>query len=269
MYGTSLVNPGGRIICIGDLHGMYDETIELLEVCKATKADKIVFLGDLIDRGPDNDKCVDLAMQIERDQNAPACILGNHEDKHMYYVHKERQGINPNVRAPTHVATRMQLQPKHYDYFERLPYYIRFPEHNAVAVHAGCFPHVPIEGQNPHHLLHLQMIKPEEGKESKWPSKAPEGWRFWTNHWCGPEKVIFGHSVLSEPLVTDYAVGIDGGAVFGRELWAYSLPDGQIYRVQAKHDYGKGVRGRPSEEELLRGAKINTYRIHGEVLTFS
>lgn len=261
MYGKSLVSEG-RIICVGDLHGCIEETLELLDLCKVTSKDVVVFLGDLVDRGPHNDKCVDLAMKHH-------CILGNHEDKHLQYRLLEEAGKDPRIHAPTHVATREQLRPEHYDYFKSLPFYIRFPQHNAVAVHAGCFPNVPIEGQNPHHLLHIQMINPEVGKESKWPSKAPEGWKFWTNFWNGPEKVIFGHSVTTKPLVTEFAVGIDGGAVFGRELWAYELPSGKIYEVKGKQNYGKGVRGRPSEEEVLRGAKIKTYHIHGDVESFS
>jgi hypothetical protein len=262
MYGKSLVNTDGRIICIGDLHGCFEEAVELLDLCKVTAKDTVVFLGDTIDRGPHNDKCVDLAMKHE-------CILGNHEDKHMSYIHLERAGKDPKIVAPTHIATRAQLRREHFDYFERLPYYIRFPQYNAVAVHAGCFPNIPIEGQNPHHLLHIQMINPEAGKESKWPSKAPEGWKSWVSYWTGPEKVIFGHSVFDKPLVTEHAVGIDGGAVFGRSLWAYSMPDNKIYEVSGKQNYGRGVRGRPSEDELLRGAKIQTYPFFADVNSFS
>lgn len=257
MNGKTLTNPNGRFIVIGDLHGCIEEALELLDVCKVTSNDTVIFVGDLVDRGPENAKCVDLAMKHE-------CILGNHEAKHLDYRRIEEQGKVPHVVAPTHIATRAQLQPEHYEYFKSLPLFIRLPEHNAVVVHAGVYPNRPIEAQDPHHLLHAQMLNPPD-KTSKWPSKAPEGWSFWTHFWKGPEKVIFGHSVITKPLITEFAVGIDGGAVFGHELWAYELPSGKVYSVKGKHNYGGGVRGRPADG----GNKINNYLIHGDVGTYS
>lgn len=254
-----------RTFVIGDLHGMYDETIELMTKCGITSEDRVIFVGDLIDRGPDNDKCVELAMKHE-------CVLGNHEECHIRYNDVELAGKDPYVTVPSHVATRLQLKQKHFDYFRSLPLFIRLPEFNAVVVHAGVFPGVPIEAQSPKHLLHAQMLNPAIDKATKWPSKAPEGYKFWTNLWKGPETIIFGHSVLDKPLVTEHAIGIDGGAVFGRALWALELPSMKIHEVLAKKDYGGGVRGRPSAEEIAMGranAKIKKYLIHGDVSSFS
>ncbi len=228
-----------RTIVIGDLHGCYDEAIELLDKCQATASDRIIFLGDLIDRGQDNHKCVDLAMQHES-------ILGNHEERHLFYNDIEKQHGHVNVQVATHIATRHQLEPKHYDYFRTLPLYLRLPEYNAVCVHAGVFPNRTIEEQDPRHLLHVQMIKPYETDEygtrrvnnkSVWASKVPEGeegWHFWTHFWTGPERIIFGHSVLNKPLLTDKAVGLDGGACFGLELWGLVLPDWEVISVKGR-----------------------------------
>ena len=254
MNNKTIINPQGRIICIGDLHGCIDEAYELLELCKPTSKDIIIFLGDLVDRGPENAKCVDLAMKHE-------CILGNHEDRHLYYKNLEAQGKDPQVVVPNHIATRHQLKPHHYDYFRSLPFYIKLPEYNSIVVHAGVYPNRPIEAQDLTHLLHIQMINPPE-KTSKWPSKAPEDWKFWTHYWQGPETIIFGHTVLNKPLITEKVVGIDGGAVFGKELWAYELPSKQIYKVKGKANYGNGSRGRS-------GQPIAAYLIHDDVKTYS
>src|SRR5690242_18445559 len=84
--GKTIVNTEGRIICVGDLHGCFDEAIDMFDLLKVTSKDTVVFLGDLIDRGQDNDKCVDLAMQHE-------CVMGNHEDRHCRYsLQEEREG---------------------------------------------------------------------------------------------------------------------------------------------------------------------------------
>lgn len=264
-----------RTFIIGDLHGCKLETIELLKKCQVTSQDRVIFVGDLVDRGPDSVGCVDLVREQEQAQGSQACVLGNHEERMLIYRDLEEAGKDPNVVVPTHVATRKQLRDEHYAYFRSLPLYIRLPEFNAVVVHAGVWPNVPIEKQDAHHLLHCQMIctDPDHdgliNKHSKWPSKAPSHWKFWTHHWNGPETVIFGHSVLDKPLVLPNAIGIDGGAVFGRSLWALELPNMKIHEVKSKTNMDKGVRGRPSEDEVFRGARIKLYPIHGDVSSFS
>jgi len=254
-----------RTIVIGDLQGCFAETVALLEKCEATNEDRVIFAGDLIDRGPENGLCVDLAMARERVQGTPAAVLGNHERKHLDYRDVDEQGGTPNVVADSHVRTRKQLRAEHYEYMRRMPLYIRLPEHNAVVVHAGVFPGVPLEEQDERHLLHIQMINPSEGKKTMWPSKAPPDWKFWTHFYDGPERVIFGHSVLSEPLVTDKVVGIDGGACFGLSLHALILPEWRIVSVKATVDHGVGKRGRGSDG----GREIKTFNIHGNVFTYS
>ncbi len=240
-----------RTIVIGDLHGCLAEAEELLDKCQVTVNDRVILLGDLVDRGPDSAGCVDLAMRLEARQSAPACILGNHEEKMIFYQDIERQKGHVNIQIPTHIDTRMQLKPEHYDYFRRLPKFIRLPEYNAVCVPAGVWPGRPIEEQTDRHLLHIQAINPydkwgnlhrhKDAERSLWSSKCPPdepGWAFWTKFWTGPEKIIFGHSVLNKPLVTEHVIGLDGGGCFGLELWALELPTWEIVkqRCDGKHD---------------------------------
>lgn len=261
-----------RVIVIGDTQGCWEEAIELLDNCKVRPEDHVIFAGDMIDRGPDNDKCVDLAIHRERIQGKPAAILGNHEDRHLQYRELEEKGKDPRCVIPTHVATRMQLRTEHYDYLKRLPLYIRLPEHRAAVVHAGAYPGLSLEEQDRRTLLHVQMIRPYDkwgnrtnNKHSVWPSKVPQGedgWRFWTNFWDGPERLIFGHSVLNKPLLTDKVCGIDGGCCFGRELHAVILPDWEIVSVKSRTNADKGSRGRETKP-------IMQYIVHDDVATYS
>lgn len=219
-----------RTIVVGDLHGCHDEAIDLLDRLAVTSSDRVLFTGDLVDRGPKRRECVELAMRHES-------ILGNHEDKHL-----AMRGKPIETLFEDHAATRRVLAPEHLAWFVTLPLYVRLPEFGAVVVHAGVLPGLAIEQQPAHTLLHAQCLRPPAAK-SYWPSKAPEGWTFWTNHWRGPERVIFGHTVLDRPLVTEWAVGIDTGCVHGRSLTAVVLPGWQIVSVPARADY-HGSKGR-------------------------
>jgi len=231
-----------RTIVIGDLHGCHQEALELLDLAQATSSDRVIFAGDLVDRGPHPRQCVELAMKYE-------CVLGNHEEKHLQQRHRPDERLSPD-----HLATRRALGPEHYAYFEKLPLFIRLPEANAVVVHAGTFPGVAVEQQSPHHLLHLQCIKPPATK-SFWPSKAPADHTFWPHHWAGPERVIFGHSVLTKPLVLEHAVGIDTGAVFGGALTAVILPEWRLVSVPSRLQASK--------------ARVGRFPIHGDVAAYS
>jgi len=232
-----------RTIVIGDVHGCLEEVLDLLDACAATESDRIIFAGDLVDRGPKPRECVELAMKHE-------AILGNHEEKHL----NQRRSDDSKL-SPDHLRTRRALTDAHYDYFDRLPLFIELPEYGATVVHAGAMPGLPIAKQDPYHLLHAQCIKPP-AKKSYWPSKAPSDHTFWTNHWKGPERLIFGHSVLDKPLVTEHAVGIDTGCCHGRTLTAVVLPDWTIVSVR-------------SRQPLPPHRVVAAYVVHGEVKAFS
>ena len=245
-----------RTIVIGDLHGCYDEALALLDLLAVAVDDRVIFAGDLVDRGPQNRECVELAMRHE-------CILGNHEEKHLQSTHHHEapgNGREPSSagawgRSPHHDETRRVLLEEHYAYFKKLPLFIRLPEHDAVVVHAGVLPNLSIEAQDPYHLLHAQCVNPPERK-SYWPSKAPKTHTFWTNHWKGPERVIFGHTVVNKPLVLPHAVGIDTGCVFGGPLTAVVLPGWDLVSV-------------PSKQPTRNGGDVAKYPIHGDVHAYS
>jgi hypothetical protein len=260
-----------RTILIGDLHGCADEAVKLLEKCRVTPEDWVIFLGDYVDRGPDSAKCCDLVRHREQVQSRIAGIIGNHEETHLRHEDDFQRGRLGSI-PPTHVATRMQLKPEHYAWFRQLPFFIRLPEHNAIAVHAGMYPGRPIEAQTEQHLTHIQMIKPFDkwgnpthNYKSMWPSRVPDnedGWKFWTTFWKGPERIIFGHSVLNKPLITDRVVGIDGGACFGMELWAFILPDNQLVSVKGHGSYDPDDlkrRGNRNKKLFLIDGDVGTY----------
>ncbi len=233
-----------RTIVIGDLHGCHDEAVQLLGSLQATSSDRIIFAGDLVDRGPKPRACVELAMQHES-------LMGNHEERHL------KQRLVPGFfLSDDHQRTRDALEERHWAYLAGLPKFLRIPEHNAAVVHAGAFPGVALEQQEQRHLLHIQNIK-LPGKKTVWPSKSPADYTFWANHWQGPERLIFGHTVLSAPLVLPHAVGIDTGCVFGHGLTAVVLPEWRVVTIPTKDQSGG------------RHARIGKYPIHGDVTAYS
>ena len=63
--------------------GAFRPWFDLLDQLRnqVTPADRVVFLGDYIDRGPDTKGCVETVLEFRREVKAPVvCLCGNHED---------------------------------------------------------------------------------------------------------------------------------------------------------------------------------------------
>src|SRR4051812_25086429 len=70
----------GRLIAIGDIHGCHVEFAELLDQLDLKSDDRLILLGDLVNRGPDSLRVLDLA----RSHHAIS-LLGNHELRLLKY----------------------------------------------------------------------------------------------------------------------------------------------------------------------------------------
>ena len=64
-----------RTIIFGDVHGCYEELCDLLEQVKPNPEDRIISVGDLVCKGPDTKKVLDLTMNLKNFE----CVMGNHE----------------------------------------------------------------------------------------------------------------------------------------------------------------------------------------------
>ena len=78
---------GSRIMAIGDVHGQYEKLKTLMRRIKFDPAqDILVFLGDLMDRGPESLQCLDYVMHLQKQHPvAVICLMGNHEREMLDY----------------------------------------------------------------------------------------------------------------------------------------------------------------------------------------
>ncbi len=67
-----------RTIAIGDVHGCVDALHSLVQAIEPTSVDQLIFLGDLVDRGPDSRGVIDFVLSL-REWVPVRCIRGNHE----------------------------------------------------------------------------------------------------------------------------------------------------------------------------------------------
>jgi serine/threonine protein phosphatase 1 len=82
-----------RILAVGDIHGMYQKLLSLMDQVQFNPAeDLLVFLGDYIDRGPQSLECLDYVMDLYKQYPERVIpLLGNHEAMWLNYYRYENR----------------------------------------------------------------------------------------------------------------------------------------------------------------------------------
>ena len=237
----------GRTLVVGDVHGCLEELDELLRLLGPRSDDRLLFLGDLLDRGPDPIGVLRRVRALGAE-----CLLGNHEEKHLRYARHEAKvraipGYKNPMRAFTGalLAEHRALTEDDLGWLARLPVTLQ-PMPGWLAVHGGFEPGRPLDRQKIPLMLRLRHVSASGrfvGGDD--PTVAPPGSRPWASAWRGPESVVYGHQVhdLGTPRVDRHpgsgaeCWGIDTGCCFGGRLTALVLPERAIVQVAARRAY--------------------------------
>src|SRR5262245_34537353 len=160
-----------RTLVIGDVHGCLDELRALVEHAGVTVDDDVVFVGDLVAKGPDSAGVVAWA----RERGAGA-VLGNHDD----HVLHARAG-DAHVKEHHHKVAAA-LSEADLDWLAALPLWRRVSSGGKphVVIHAGMVAGVAVEKQTREHLLAMRSVT-ADGRPSKRVEGAP-----WGALWTGP-----------------------------------------------------------------------------------
>lgn len=243
--GAAPATTDRRTIVIGDVHGCLDELEDLLAAVRPRRTDRLVFLGDLLDRGP---RPVEVLHRVRALQ--AECLLGNHEEKHLWYeIHEDRRRqdrrhVNPIRLAPERVAEHAALRPDDLRWLSRLPRLLDLGG-GWVAVHGGLLPGRPLAAQPPGWLVRLRYLdaggKPVSRARGE---RGDPGVRRWAEVWTGPQSVVYGHHAREQVVVDRPAPGvtchgIDTGCVYGGHLTALVLPEVATVQVRARSGHGR------------------------------
>ena len=222
---SALQTMKGRIIAVGDIHGCASEFELLLEKLALTKHDRLILLGDLVNRGPDSARVLALARET-----AHRSLLGNHELRLLNY---RRTGDPTHLKKSDHDTLR-QLNDKDWAYLQSMPLTFHVPELKTVLVHAGFVPGRPWHSQPARVVTRIQVVGPdgEPHKRSEFP-----GVPHWSELWNGPPFVIYGHTPQRDPAVARWSLGIDTSCVQGGALTACVLPGRTLVQVSARQRY--------------------------------
>jgi serine/threonine protein phosphatase 1 len=215
----------GRLIAIGDIHGCHLEFAELLARLELSPDDRLVLLGDLVNRGPNSNRVIELARK-----HRAIALLGNHELRLLKY---HRSGDKKFLKNGD-FNTAAKLSRDDWTYLEEMLLTFEEPALNMVFVHGGFLPDQPWQKQPAEIVTRIQVVD-DEGKPGK-RAEAP-GAPLWADLWTGPPFVVYGHTPRPEVYKLKWSLGLDTACVFGGHLTAYLLPEKRFLQIKARQRY--------------------------------
>jgi hypothetical protein len=214
-----------RVIAIGDIHGCAFEFEKLLETIAPLASDKIILLGDLVNKGPHSSRVIEIARRI-----GAISLLGNHELRLKRYRHTKDISYLKKDDYPT----LTQLKASDWDYLESMPI-THFDESlNTVFVHGGFLPQYPWHEQPVDVVTRIQVID-KMGRPKK--RSDCETCPVWADKWQGPPFVVYGHTPREDVYKTEWSICLDTACVMGGKLSALILPEKKLVQVRAKESY--------------------------------
>lgn len=250
----------GPFDIIGDVHGCYDELEELLEKLgyRLTDHNKdepmegpifshpqkrtVVFLGDIVDRGPRIVDCIKLVYNMVKFGSA-LCVPGNHDMKFLrklkgrdvkivYGLENTLAGIDA---LPGEI--RDSFKQETLDFFEGLTSHYVLDRRRLAVAHAGI--KRGMQGRNAAGVREFCLYGETTGETDEFglPVRCN-----WAANYGGKAMVVYGHTPVPRIEWLNNTVNIDTGCVFGGKLTALRYPEREFVSVPAKRIYTEPLR---------------------------
>ncbi|MFZ5879775.1 MAG: metallophosphoesterase [Chloroflexota bacterium] len=209
-----------QTLVIGDIHGCNFELQNLLDKAGLGNGDRIISIGDCVDRGPETPAVLDFFRETSNAQ----LLMGNHERKHV------RASRGEVALARSQQISRIQFGDAYstaVDFMSRLPMYLDLSE--ALLVH-GCFePGLPLEKQRP------EVLCGNHSGEIYMQARYDQPWH---EMYDGEKPILVGHrnyTGTDQPFVyRERVFGLDTDCVTGRALTGILLPSFKFVRVPSR-----------------------------------
>jgi protein phosphatase len=252
----------GPFDIIGDVHGCLPELLALLGKLGYTvrKTDdgydvghlagrKLVFVGDLCDRGPDTPGVFRVVMDLAK-RGAAFCVLGNHDDKLLRWfktpdkvklTHGLAQSAEQLARETPQFRDRVQ------EFVAKLPSHLVLDGGRLVVAHAGLTAEMHGRVSGKVRAFALYGDTTGESDEFGLPVRLN-----WAANYRGRASVAYGHTPVLTPTWENRCINIDTGCVFGGALTALRWPEQELVSVPAEKQYAESKRPLLSPESGVR-----------------
>ena len=199
-----------RRIFVGDIQGCREPLERLLAAVAFRRGqDRLLPVGDLVNKGPDSPGTLALLMELGAEP-----VLGNHD---LYWLGKERGDAAQRAWLRSQPVVRL---------FD-----------DVVMVHAGLHPHWDeahlraLPARDVNYAVNVRYCDADGRQpDDDWPPPGPP-FRPWDDFYTGRRRVVFGHWARRGLVVRPQCVGLDTGCVYGGRLSAWIAEEDRIVQV--------------------------------------
>lgn len=266
----------GPFDIIGDVHGCYDELEELLTklgyagqpggAWSHPLGRKLLFVGDLVDRGPKIPQVVRLALESSKTGSA-LCVPGNHDIKFMRAIFGKKLQVTHGLADS---LEQFKVYDEQYRGFSRIAaefidtlvsHYV-LDGGNLVVAHAGMKQEMQGRGSGKVREFALYGETTGETDEFGLPVRYN-----WAAEYRGRAAVVYGHTPVPQAEWLNNTICIDTGCVFGGALTALRWPEKELVSVPARATYC--VPSKPFLSAEAAAPPLSAQQAHDELLDIS
>ncbi len=243
---SNLKHEHGPFDIIGDIHGCFPELQALLHKLAVSQHEqafsvvhpqgrKLLFLGDLVDRGPDTPNVLRLVMDAVATEVA-LCVPGNHDIKLMRKLKGHNVTINHGLAES---LAQIGQQPPAFkerviQFLDGLISHYVLDDGKLVVAHAGMKETMQGRGSRAVREFALYGETTGETDEFGLPIRYD-----WAAGYRGKAMVVYGHTPVPSPDWLNNTINIDTGCVFGGNLTALRYPEKELVAVHAAWTYSE------------------------------
>jgi protein phosphatase len=255
----------GPFDIIGDVHGCLDECVQLLRtlgyivagtrdapVVTAPDGRRAIFVGDLVDRGPDSPGVLRLAMAMVADGTA-FCVPGNHDVKLM----KKLRGRDVKVsHGLAETLQQLEAEPDEFrkqaaDWIYSLVSHLVLDDGKLVVAHAGM--KEKLQGRASGAVRDFALYGETTGETDEYGLPVRYDW---ASDYRGAAMVVYGHTPVPEADWVNRTLCVDTGCVFGGKLTALRYPERELVSVPAARTYYEPVKPIASPAASARDGSV-------------
>jgi hypothetical protein len=240
---------------IGDVHGCAVELIELLiklgygvrlsgnGLSRACKIEipagrRAIFVGDLVDRGPNTPDVLRMVMHIV-EQDKGYAVIGNHDAKFGRWLNGKNVKLAHGLeRTAEQFASESEtFKAKVFEFVAGLPPYLWLDQGRLVIAHAGI--KEDMLGNVSGEIRRFCLYGETSGAQDEFGLPVRYNW---AAEYSGETSIVYGHTPVTEAAWQNNTLCVDTGCCFGGHLTALRWPEREIVSVQAAEIYTPKVR---------------------------
>jgi protein phosphatase len=264
----NLQSERGPFDIIGDIHGCCDELERLLhqlgyqkqpiasffltelgnelssarDIYRHPDGRKVIFLGDLVDRGPRILDTIALVQNMVKAGQA-LCVVGNHDDKLLRQMQGKNVKINHGLEnsiaeiAALPPETKADITTDIQGFLNSLISHYILDDGKLVVAHAGL--KQELQGRGSGAVRAFAMYGETTGEIDEFGLPVRHNW---AAEYRGKAMVVYGHTPVPAPVWLNNTIDLDTGCVFGGKLTALRYPERELVNVSAARVYCEPIR---------------------------